>query len=265
VIPIKQFTMTSLKLAVLAAVLCFVTADLTIDPALCKLDMVLCLDNSGSISYFLNGTEDPAKPPTNWKLMIDFSQDIVKQLTIGPLGSQVGLVDFGSRGKIDFGLTDYQTSALLSDNIGKVPFIGSQTNTTGGLYLSRQVLTDPKYGSRAGKSKIIVLITDGNPNVENNTVLAEAQNCRDAGIRVIVVGISFAEAKVMQKISYTPNDYVYAKNFNDLESVKSVVLNDESCKPLPTLKPTTAPPVTTAGIPVPPVDETEEPPTDDEC
>jgi len=245
----KQISMTSLKVVVLSALLCYVTAELTIDPALCKLDMVMCLDNTGSIAYLPDGEPDLARPPINWNLQLDFAQDIVKQLSISPTGSQVGLVDFGEKARIQFGLTQHPTQDTLVAAIGTIRFIGDLTNTTGGLYKSRVVLTDPQYGSREGKSKVIVLVTDGNPNVDKDKVFAEAENCRAAGIRVIVVGITAAaDEALMKQLAYTPADYVSAKDFADLESIQNVVLNDDSCRPLPT-RPTTTPTAATAATP----------------
>jgi uncharacterized protein YegL len=249
----KQLSMTSLQIAVLSVALCYVTAELTVDPALCKLDLVLCLDNTGSIAYLPDGSPDPARPPINWKRVIDFAQDIVKQLSISPTGSQVGLVDFGGRARIQFGLTEHQTQSSLVDAIAQLPYIGDTTNTTGGLFKSRQVLSDPQYGLREGKSKVLVLVTDGKPNVDGDTVLAEAQNCRDAGIRVIVVGITeSADEALMKQIAYSPDNYIYAKDFSDLDAIQNVVLNDASCKPLP-IKPTTPPPPP-APAPEPPIE-----------
>lgn len=235
----------SFKIVVLAALLGYVSAKITIDPALCKLDLVLCLDNSGSIGFLDDGTEDPAKPPANWNHVIDFSKNLANQLTVSPTGSQVGLVDFGQEARIQFGLNKYQSQSTLSNAIGNVQYIGDTTNTTGGLYKSRIVLTDPQWGLRTGKSKIAVLITDGLPNVDEDKVFAEAQNCREAGIRVIVVGIGTSikaeDEALMKKIAYSPDDYVAAEDFSDLERINDVVLNDNSCRPLP-ITATPAPP-----------------------
>jgi len=240
--------MSLIQVLILVAVISYTKAALTIDPALCKLDLVLCLDNTGSIAYLSDGSLDSANPPANWKSVIKFSQDLVDPLTVSPTGSQVGLVDFGGEARIQFGLTQYPTKSEVVAAIGKLPFIGDTTNTSGALFKSRTVLTDPRYGSRDGKAKNIVLITDGNPTVAADTVLAEAQNCRDAGIRVIVVGItSYADEELMRQIAYTPNDYVYAEDFSDLDGIKNVVLNDQSCKPIPPKVTTVAPPATTAS------------------
>jgi hypothetical protein len=204
---------------------------------------VLCLDNTGSIGY-LNGEQDTARPPTNWKMIINFAQSIVRQVKVSPIDTQVGLVDFGGKARIRFGLNTYSTQGEVLDNIAKVPYIGDTTNTTGGLYKSRLVFTDPQYGARDGVSKVLLLITDGNPNVAVETVYEEAQNVRDAGIRTIVVGITeSANEDIMRRLAYTPEDYVFAKSFSDLEGISKKVLDDDSCKPVTT--PTTPQPPTT--------------------
>jgi hypothetical protein len=259
----KHFSMTSLHAAVLSVVLCYVLSTVAAtDLSQCKLDLVFCLDNTGSIDFPHDDNRAPDEPPANWKLIKDFCQDITKQLDISPDGSHVGLVDFGAKARIQFGLNNYQTQSEVFDAINRVRFIGDTTNTTGGLYKSRQVLTDPQYGPRAGVSKIIILITDGNPNIEANTLLEEAQNIRDAGIRVLVIGIAFVtDEEQLKAVAYTPDDYVFAEDFSDLEGISKLVLDDETCKPITTTtttpeptttqSTTTSPPTTTTPAPEP--------------
>jgi len=250
----KQFSMGTLQLAVLATLFSVATALISsslLKSSRCKLDLVLCLDNTGSIAYLPDNSLDPASPPTNWNLILDFSEDIVKQLTISPNDNQVGLVDFGQFARI-FGLNDHTSQGEVLDNIASLPFIGDTTNTTGGLFKSRTILTDPEYGPRDGASKVIVLITDGNPNVDAETVFEEAENCREAGIRVIVVGItSYADEDLMRKLAYTPDDYVFAEDFSDLRGISSLVLNDRACQPLNVPETTTPLPPTTVLTTVP--------------
>jgi len=243
---LKKYMMTSLRLVVLAALICYASAALTIDPALCKVDLVFCIDNSGSIAY-TDGVKDTGSPPINWKRITDFCKNIAGQLVIGPANSQVGAVDFSVSARIQFGLNKYATSAAVNTAISAIPYVGGMTNTSGGLFKSRDVLTNAVYGSRAGKSKIVVLITDDFPNVANATVFEEAQNARNAGVRVILVTIGDTiDDTVMRKLAYSSSDYIHTNDFSDLDSIKNVVLNDASCKPLPVLATTTTakPPVT---------------------
>jgi hypothetical protein len=255
-----------LKAVLLIAVLNCVRAE--IDHSLCKLDLVFCLDNSGSIAIMPDlETPDKARPPRNWKLIQDFAQDLTRELTISPTASQVGLVDFGSKATIRFGLNEHQTKDDVLNAIGQVPFIGARTNTTGGLFKSRTVQTDPQYGGRPGVPKVVVLVTDGEPDIEVENTLIEAQNLKKAGVRVLIVGITYANyaEDLLKEMAFEPSDYLYVENFDDLESIKSRVLDDEACKPLPTTTPppTTAPPTTKPPTTAPPTTKppTTQPPT----
>jgi uncharacterized protein YegL len=260
-------------LSLAALVVCmnqYTTAEL--DLKTCKMDVVFTLDNTGSIAVKEDGyTLDTARPPTNWKLITGFTQNMIKQINTSPEGSHVGLVDFGAKARIQSGLIDSEADILAK--AGGIPFKGDTTNTTDALYKSRQVLTDPKYGLRAGLPKIVVLITDGNPNKEElageGRVYTEAQACRDAGIRVIVVGVTpAANDEIMQRLSYQTDDYVKVEDFRDLDAVKNKILTEEACEPVPTTttttttpEPTTTTPESTTPEPTTPEPTTPEPTT----
>ena len=47
------------------------------------------------------------------------------------------------------------------------------TNTTGGLRLVRQNLLTPAAGDRPNAENVLILVTDGNDNRENETLLQE--------------------------------------------------------------------------------------------
>jgi hypothetical protein len=232
-----------------------------LDIATCKMDVVFTLDRSSSI----RGAVQPGSPDP-WVLMTGFTQSLVKQINVSPAGSHVGAVLFADSANIQFGLKDSESEVL--DRIGKLEFRGGTTNTTDALDKSRQILTDPQYGFRAGLPKILVLITDGNPNeAEMERVFVEAQTCRNAGIRTVVVGVTeFVNEDVLTRISYQTDDYVHVTDFNQLDDVKNKIITEEACQPVPTstLKPptTTLPPITSPPKPpitIPPTPSTSKP------
>jgi len=117
------------------------------------------------------------------------------------------------------------------ENFGKLPYKSEGTNTTGGLYRSRLILTDAKYGPR-GKDvpKVIVLITDGNPTYSKETLMDEVNNCRAAGIRIVVVGVTnWVDDELMATIANTEGDYIPVPNFTDLREVVDAVISDDTC------------------------------------
>lgn len=58
----------------------------------CRVDVVFCLDNSASI-----GNYKPGKTNPNWERILQFVQDLVGQLNVGPSQTHVGVVDYGKQ------------------------------------------------------------------------------------------------------------------------------------------------------------------------
>lgn len=74
----------------------------------------------------------------------------------------------------------------------KINYRGEYTNTTGGLWLAQQVLDSPQYGGRGAQvPRLIILITDGVPNVDVNTLQAQVNSIKAEGnIRLITIGVT---------------------------------------------------------------------------
>jgi len=96
----------------------------------------------------------------------------------------------GNKGKVVFDLAKYQTQDGVVRAMGKLPFLGENTNTSGGLYLASQLLTESKYGARFAVPKIIILITDGNPNVDAHLLAAEVARIKSLNIRIVCITIT---------------------------------------------------------------------------
>jgi hypothetical protein len=233
-----------------------------LDASRCKMDVVFTLDGSSTIK------DHPLNP---WDLITGFTQDLAKQINISPAGSHAGLVLFTEVALIKLTLKDSESVVL--ETIAKLGIRGGKTNTTDALYKSRQLLTDPQRAARQGVPKIVVLVTDGNPDpeeLESNRVFIEAQDCRDAGIRVIVIGVGNVNKAVGTRLSYQTDDYIHVERFDQLEDVKVRIITEEVCEPVSTTTTTTTPapttttpkPTTTTPEPTPePTTTTPEPTT----
>jgi len=258
--------MTKLLLITAALVACMQQyANATeFDISTCKMDVVFTLDHSGSLGYLDDiYTPDPeSQNPKNWRLIKKFTQELVKQINVSPDGSHVGLIDFGGWATIRMGLNDNEDEVI--EQAGNMVYFGDTTNTTDALAKSRLALTDPQYGPRSGVPKVVVLVTDGNPDdveyLSTSRVFEEAQTCRDAGIRLIVVGITkHANEDVMRKISYTTNDYVKVDTFDQLDNVKQMIITEDTCTAILTTTTKKPAPTTTPKPPPKTPEATEEP------
>jgi len=91
---------------------------------------------------------------------------------------------------LNFNLKDYSTKADVLEAVDRVRYLGESTNMTGGLKLARIQVFGGNYDQRKNADRIIVLITDGVPTIDADTLDAEVAAIRGMGIRIIGLGIT---------------------------------------------------------------------------
>jgi len=74
--------------------------------------------------------------------------------------------------------------------VDRIRYVGRNTNTTGGLKVARLEVFDPRYQQRPHVDRIIVLITDGVPTYDNDTLLEEIARIKMMGIRILALGVT---------------------------------------------------------------------------
>lgn len=111
----------------------------------------------------------------------------------------------GNDAKVQFYLNNYTDSRSLIAAIRAIPYDGGNTNTTGGLRTMRLEIFDPNHGDRLAVNNLCILITDGVPTREVEGLQDEVNRVKDAGIRVIGVGVTSAVSDVKQILPNTPD------------------------------------------------------------
>jgi len=195
---------------------------LEVDP--CMVDVVFCVDNSGSI-----GSE-------NWPLVLDAVKNFVRKLNVGPFGSHVGLVDFGDRGYLKFDLASYTSEDDIISAIDELTYKGEETYMSYGLEESHRILGKSARGFRAGIPKLIVLITDGIPSEGNlEDTKDQVDLIKADNIRIISVGVgSNTDVAFLESVASSETDYAFAEDFEALATIADSAVNADTCKPLPT-------------------------------
>ena len=78
----------------------------------------------------------------------------------------------------------------LATAIRRIPYCDENTNTTGGLRLTRTEIFKTANGDRSDVPNAIVLITDGNPTREVDRLDDEVRLIKSLGIKIFGVGVT---------------------------------------------------------------------------
>ena len=169
------------------------------------LDIVFVIDRTGSIRDNNVPRDCPADTECdNWLKMRNFVNSLIENITPDE-DTRFGAVVFGNNNDVDttvvFTLTDDRTSA--QSQITNIPYRAHFTSTYRGIREARfNVFT--QEGDRANVPNVIILITDGNPNLfdggaqvvnEEQAVIdavAQAEGAMNDQIFMLVVGVTSA-------------------------------------------------------------------------
>merc|ERR1712004_385604 len=92
-------------------------------------DIVFIVDSSGSIR-----DANPADNSyDNWQRILDFINVFIESFTLGSDGAKFGVVRYSVVGDNIFYLNDYTNKAAMVSAVNSMQYIGSYTNTSGGI------------------------------------------------------------------------------------------------------------------------------------
>ena len=183
-------------------------------------DLVLVIDSSGSIGL------------NDWNVLLNFTVNFVRGITIGPEDIQVGIVTFGNAAYVQFQLNTYNNTDDVISAVQRMEWRNENTNTSGGLRAMHRDMFTAKNGDRPEAPNIAIVITDGVSTFDSDLTIPEATKAKQKNIKVISVGISegVKERELVGMASTPVEDFVfYAANFSVLESIR-VHLLDAACK-----------------------------------
>lgn len=184
----------------------------------CLLDLVFILDSSGSI-----GSSD-------WNRMLGFINNIIGRLTVSPNGIHVGVIVFSDTASVSFYLTQYLTTAGVQSSVSSLTYIGGGTSFYSGLSLALSDVFTTARGMRNNVIKVALLVTDGQDS--NSAAVTKAQELRDAGIRVMALGIgNSVDSNNLLNIVITTNNLFSASDFTQLSDTLAAILTTASCQP----------------------------------
>jgi len=103
----------------------------------------------------------------------------------------------GNKATLNFYLDNFTDVSSLEAAIRNIKHLDGNTNTTGGLWLVRTEIFNRAHGDRPHVENVAVLITDGNPTWEVETLYDEVRNVKNDGIDIVAVGVTNAVGPVL--------------------------------------------------------------------
>ncbi|WP_144800038.1 vWA domain-containing protein [Halorubrum depositum] len=127
---------------------------------------------------------------------------------------EAAAISFSSSTSLDQELTTNYTAVQNAINNYTA---GGQTNVAGGIDVAQEELINGTNAT-AGASKVMIVLTDGFENIGD--ARTEAQQAKDAGIRVFGIGLgNNVDEDLVEDISSSPDDAFLAPDPADLDTV----------------------------------------------
>lgn len=181
-----------------------------------KADIVYVLDDSTSIGE------------KNYWVTKQFAIDVIKGLTIGPENTRIGMVTYATEAYTRWQLGEYQTEDELEEAIWDLPKMGGTTNTADALLHAQQII---EQSSRASVKHIVVIITDGESNINPTRTIPQAEEMHAQGIEIFAIGIGSINEDELRGIASELKDehWHHVPDYTALTHITNAVIN-ETCR-----------------------------------
>ncbi|KAK5866566.1 hypothetical protein PBY51_020749 [Eleginops maclovinus] len=168
-------------------------------------DLVFLFDGSGSMTE------------AEFNKNKDFIVDIINSLKNSSI--KFAAVQFSSTYKEVFNFNDYQAGTYL-EKLKSEPHMMSLTNTHAALtFVMKDILKNPQAGASRDATKVVVLITDGDPSDRDKGIIKIYD---DQSIIRFVIGVKGADLDKFQKIASEPKEK-YAFKIENYDGLKGVL------------------------------------------
>ncbi|KAK5847660.1 hypothetical protein PBY51_016770 [Eleginops maclovinus] len=146
---------------------------------------IKCKERPMELVFVIDSSESVG--PENYEIIKDFVAALVDRVTVGRNATRIGLVLYSLEVKLVFNLARYNTKQDIKQAIRNIPYMGEGTYTGTAI---RKATQDAFYSSRAGVSKVAIVITDGQTDKREPVKLDIAvREAHAANIEMFALGI----------------------------------------------------------------------------
>ncbi|XP_029469303.1 matrilin-4 [Rhinatrema bivittatum] len=185
-------------------------------------DLVFVIDGSKSVR------------PQNFQLVKEFVTKIVDFLDVSPGGTQVGLVQYSSRVRTEFPLSQFSTAEEIKNAVMKTEYMEKGTMTGLALkHMVEQSFSEAEGARPLSKNvpRIGLVFTDGR---SQDDITEWAKKAKEAGIVMYAVGVGKAVEDELKEIASEPVEkhFFYSTDFATInfiaEELKINICPEES-------------------------------------
>lgn len=180
-----------------------------------RMDLTFVLDASGSVA-------------DTFERSMNLTRKIVQGLNFNGGRTRTAVVTYADTATIRFKLNEYTDQVSVLNGIAFTQENG-RTNTAGGMEVAINQVFTAADGDRAGDDNIMIVVTDGQSNINEEMTEEMADQARRAGITVFAIGIGengrVDRGELNQIASNPDNQHAYVVNQeSDVEVVADKVL-----------------------------------------
>lgn len=152
------------------------------------------------------------------KALKPFLENFFKDSEIDSGQVRVSLGYFNKNFKLLGNLLKYKTKADYAAAVQKLPKNIRGKANNGGVALKRvrTSVFKKKLGDRPDAGNVVVLITDDKTNIKPELFVEEAENLRDAGVKIVTLGIANAKEDELRAVATKGDNTFMVPGYDDL-------------------------------------------------
>lgn len=180
----------------------------------------------------MDATSSMNRNGNSWSDLLDFLKRYISSFSIGT-ETRFALVKYQRSPTIEFYLNQYSTRSDYESAIDSVVISNSEdTNIADALRMLRESIFNGN-GDRAGVENVGIVITDGRSNIQSFDVANQARRTRDAGIRLLVIGIGNSiDFNELRQIASSDQDIYRVNIIRDLYGQRTNIVTRACERPV---------------------------------
>ncbi|XP_026693209.2 sushi, von Willebrand factor type A, EGF and pentraxin domain-containing protein 1-like isoform X5 [Ciona intestinalis] len=171
-------------------------------------DVIFIVDGSWSVGEI------------NFRKAKDFLKALVEPFEVGWDNSRFAVVQYSDDPRTEFLMNEHFTVTDVLNAIDAIPYKGGNTNTGKALAFSLYTALSPANGARPYVNKVALVLTDGRSQDE---VGNPARELRQAGVKVLTVGVGDADKNELKSIASPPYDssVYHVSDYDSISEIKA--------------------------------------------